>query len=285
VIVEIGSREVRPVVFKVFVGVPNAIGINTKILLIGALFPIVAVDVDRSIPVFCVVDLCYLDVFSIGVSKKQNGSERVEGIERGVSPNPDVEHDTSQCACFVQVVKLSGHTRNSETRNLYHNMYQRNKITSILLVVMSYRLIFSFSKPLIGIKSLWFKYNDTENSMSDTEHNVSAPADGEEPRDQSDLRGQMARSLARGGMPNVQVISWESAETALTSKRREIIETLREVEPDSVRALARELERDKSQVSNDLSTLAELGIIRYEQNGNAKAPRLTQDHIVVEPIV
>jgi len=44
-------------------------------------------------------------------------------------------------------------------------------------------------------------------------------------------------------------------------------------------------DRDKSQVSNDLSTLAELGIIEYEKNGNAKAPHLTQDHIVVEPIV
>jgi predicted transcriptional regulator len=86
-------------------------------------------------------------------------------------------------------------------------------------------------------------------------------------------------------MSGVQVISWESAETVLTPKRRELIETLRETAPESVRGLARELERDKSQVSNDLSTLAELGIIQYEQNGNAKAPRLTQDHIVVEPIV
>jgi predicted transcriptional regulator len=86
-------------------------------------------------------------------------------------------------------------------------------------------------------------------------------------------------------MSGVQVISWESAETVLTPKRRELIETLRETTPESVRGLARELDRDKSQVSNDLSTLAELGVIQYEKNGNAKAPRLTQDHIVVEPIV
>ena len=132
---------------------------------------------------------------------------------------------------------------------------------------------------------MWFEHNDKENSMSDAESNVSADVSVDEPSNQSDLRGEMARALARGGMSGVQVISWDSAETVLTSKRRELIETLRETTPESVRGLARELDRDKSQVSNDLSTLAELGIIQYEKNGNAKAPRLTQDHIVVEPIV
>ena len=121
--------------------------------------------------------------------------------------------------------------------------------------------------------------------MSNTESGSTPVANMNEHPNRSDLRGKMARSLARGGMSGVQVISWESAETVLTPKRREIIEALRETTPESVRALARELGRDKSQVSNDLSTLAELGIIQYEKNGNAKAPRLTQDHIVVEPIV
>jgi len=121
--------------------------------------------------------------------------------------------------------------------------------------------------------------------MSDAESNVNADVNVDGSSNQSDLRGEMARALARGGMSGVQVISWDSAETVLTPKRREIIETLRETTPESVRGLARELDRDKSQVSNDLSTLAELGIIQYEKNGNAKAPRLTQDHIVVEPIV
>lgn len=79
----------------------------------------------------------------------------------------------------------------------------------------------------------------------------------------------MARSLARGGMTGVQVISWESADKVLTPKRHALIETLRAKEVGSVRALAREVGRDKGQVSRDLSVLAELGIMRYEQNGNA----------------
>ncbi|MFC5133794.1 MULTISPECIES: ArsR family transcriptional regulator [Haloferacaceae] len=95
----------------------------------------------------------------------------------------------------------------------------------------------------------------------------------------------MARSLARGGMDGVQVISWESANTVLTPKRREIVETLRQGDVESVRGLARKLDRDKGQVSRDLADLAEIGVVRYEKNGNAKRPTLTQDHVVVEPIV
>lgn len=101
----------------------------------------------------------------------------------------------------------------------------------------------------------------------------------------TELRAEMARSLARGGMPGVQVITWEVADEILTRKRRELIETLRTSEVESVRGLAREVGRDKAQVSRDLGVLAEHGVIQYEKNGTAKQPRLTQQHIVVEPVV
>ena len=99
------------------------------------------------------------------------------------------------------------------------------------------------------------------------------------------LRAQTVRALARGGMSGVQVLSWATADEVLTPKRRELIETLRTTETDSVRALARELRRDKGQVSRDLGALAEHGIVRYETDGNAKRPRLTQEHTIIEPIV
>lgn len=121
--------------------------------------------------------------------------------------------------------------------------------------------------------------------MSDTESRGDVPPDSTAPVDRAELRARMARALARGGLPGVQVISWESAEEVLTPRRREIIETLREREVESVRGLARELGRDKGQVSRDLGVLAAHGIVRYERVGNAKRPRLTQEHVVVEPIV
>lgn len=97
-------------------------------------------------------------------------------------------------------------------------------------------------------------------------------------------RRQMAQALARGGMENVHVLSHESAETVLTPKRREIIGELRQHDVDSVRELARRLDRDKGDVSRDLATLATHGVIKYDEDGRAKRPYLDQDHIVVEPI-
>ena len=102
--------------------------------------------------------------------------------------------------------------------------------------------------------------------------------------DRIERRSKMARALARGGMDSVQILSLESAERVLTPKRREIIEILRTEEVESVRGLARQLERDKGQVSRDLGVLAEHGVIQYEEDGRAKRPFLVQEHLIVEPV-
>lgn len=110
---------------------------------------------------------------------------------------------------------------------------------------------------------------------------------GEEKRDDSEpaeRRAQMARALAQGGMDGVQVISFESAEKVFTPKRRELIKTLRTQDVESVRDLARRVDRDKGQVSRDLGVLAEHSVISYDEEGRAKRPYLTQEHIVVEPM-
>ena len=98
-------------------------------------------------------------------------------------------------------------------------------------------------------------------------------------------RAEMARALARGGMEGVQVLSLETAQRVLTPKRYEIIDVLSREDVASVRALARRLDRDKAQVSRDLQDLAEYGIIRYDTDGRAKRPRLTQEQVVIEPLV
>ena len=98
-------------------------------------------------------------------------------------------------------------------------------------------------------------------------------------------RAEMARALARGGMDGVQVLSLETAREILTTKRYEIIDLLSREEAESVRALARELGRDKAQVSRDLGVLAEHGIIEYDTDGRSKSPRLAQEHLVIEPLV
>lgn len=100
-----------------------------------------------------------------------------------------------------------------------------------------------------------------------------------------DRRAEMARALARGGMSGVHVLSLEQADEVLTPKRQEIVEALSQAEFDSVRELARELGRDKGQVSRDLKLLAEHSLVGFDTEGQSKRPHLTQDHVVVEPIV
>ena len=98
-------------------------------------------------------------------------------------------------------------------------------------------------------------------------------------------RSELARALAQGGFGPVQVISIEAANDVLTPRRVEILETLACEEVKSVRDLARRLGRDKGQVSRELGTLVKHGIVRFERVGAAKKPTLTQERIVVEPIV
>jgi predicted transcriptional regulator len=106
----------------------------------------------------------------------------------------------------------------------------------------------------------------------------------DEDRQQRQRRAEMARALARGGMEGVQVLSRESAQVVLTEKRQELIEALRKDDIESVRGLARAVDRDKGQVSRDLKVLAEHGVISYEDTGRAKRPYVVQEHITVEPI-
>lgn len=103
--------------------------------------------------------------------------------------------------------------------------------------------------------------------------------------DGADRRREMARALARGGMDDVHILSRDTADKALTPKRMEIVRVLKEREIESVRELARVLDRDKGQVSRDLQVLAELSIIHYESDGRSKSPRLSHEHVVVEPVV
>ena len=97
-------------------------------------------------------------------------------------------------------------------------------------------------------------------------------------------RQEMARALARGGVDDSHIISYQSAHEVLTPRRREIIDTLNEETPDSVRALSRTLDRDKAAVSRDLGVLAEHNLVTYEEEGSAKRPVLVSENVVVEPV-
>ncbi|MDY6774183.1 MAG: transcriptional regulator [Candidatus Nanohaloarchaea archaeon] len=90
--------------------------------------------------------------------------------------------------------------------------------------------------------------------------------------------------VSRGLEGDVLLIPRDAARTILTQKRIEIVETLREEDFESMRGLARELERDIKSVSRDLDVLWEHDIIEYRREGGRKIPELEHDRIIVEPL-
>jgi len=95
----------------------------------------------------------------------------------------------------------------------------------------------------------------------------------------------VARTLAEGGYDDFVMIEPETAQDVLTDERRRILRELQEHDHESVRALARELDRDKGAVSRDLTVLAGHDLVEFEERGRGKAPRLKHSTVIAEPIV
>lgn len=83
---------------------------------------------------------------------------------------------------------------------------------------------------------------------------------------------------------SVYILPREGADEVLTEKRMELIKKLREEEPESVRDLARQLDRDVKSVSRDLEALWKNDIIEYREEENRKIPELTTEKIIVQPL-
>lgn len=84
------------------------------------------------------------------------------------------------------------------------------------------------------------------------------------------------RTLDRGeSIEEPDTISFPSAESlfeTFTPRTIRLLETIAEGEPGSIRETARLAERDVKNVHTELSELARLGVIRFEEEGRAKRP-------------
>ncbi|MFB6100166.1 MAG: transcriptional regulator [Candidatus Nanohalobium sp.] len=67
-----------------------------------------------------------------------------------------------------------------------------------------------------------------------------------------------------------------------TEKRKELVKEVKENQPGSISQLAENLERGKSEVYSDLKLLEKHGIVFFEEDGQAKKPRIPYDEIKVE---
>ncbi len=68
----------------------------------------------------------------------------------------------------------------------------------------------------------------------------------------------------------------------LTDRRIELLEEVMEYPPESIRALADQLDRDVHDVHDDLHLLAEYDIIYFDEDGRAMKPYVPYDTIRLE---
>ena len=104
-------------------------------------------------------------------------------------------------------------------------------------------------------------------------------------RNRAEKRAGIARALAKEGFEDVFVLDRESAERVLTANRTELLDRLRDGEVESVRGLARRLDRDKGSVSRDLDLLARHDLVTFHENGTRKIPEIKHGTVIVEPVV
>lgn len=96
---------------------------------------------------------------------------------------------------------------------------------------------------------------------------------------------EFLQELSKLDLEDIHVIRRETAERVLTPERMRLLKKIESEDTKSVRELARQVDRNVSVVSRDLDVLFEADIIRFEQDGRAKKPRLAHENVFVEPIV
>jgi len=75
--------------------------------------------------------------------------------------------------------------------------------------------------------------------------------------------------------------SYDDLMETLTPRTLELLEAIRREEPSSINETARVVDRDVKNVHEELSRLAQLGIIFFEEEGQSKRPVVWFDELVI----
>jgi predicted transcriptional regulator len=93
-------------------------------------------------------------------------------------------------------------------------------------------------------------------------------------------------SLADGesldSTPMLSFGSYEELMGTLTPRVLELIETVRREEPGSINETARAVDRDVKNVHEELTRLARLGIISFEEEGRRRRPVVWFEELVID---
>src|SRR6056297_2889059 len=82
--------------------------------------------------------------------------------------------------------------------------------------------------------------------------------------------------------PTLSFTSYDDLMETLTPRVLDLIEAIRQDEPSSINETARVVDRDVKNVHEELSRLAQLGIIFFEEEGQSKRPVVWFDELVID---
>ncbi|MFD1597484.1 hypothetical protein [Halobellus rarus] len=82
-------------------------------------------------------------------------------------------------------------------------------------------------------------------------------------------------------MPTLSFTSYDDLMGTLTPRVLDLIEAICREEPSSINETARVVDRDVKNVHEELSRLAQLGIIFFEEDGQSKRPVVWFDELVI----
>ena len=75
--------------------------------------------------------------------------------------------------------------------------------------------------------------------------------------------------------------SVEALFETFTPQTMGLLDAIAEHEPESIRETARLVDRDVKNVHEELTKLARLGLVRFEQQGQAKRPKFRYDEVLI----
>ncbi|WP_436930050.1 hypothetical protein [Halosimplex halobium] len=86
---------------------------------------------------------------------------------------------------------------------------------------------------------------------------------------------------AADSTPTLSFTSYDDLMTTLTPRVLELVEAIRREEPSSINEAARVVDRDVKNVHEELTRLARLGIVFFEEEGQSKRPVVWFDEVVI----
>jgi predicted transcriptional regulator len=92
---------------------------------------------------------------------------------------------------------------------------------------------------------------------------------------------RLERGDSVGAPPTLSFTSYDELMGTLTPRVLDLIEAVRRAEPASINETARVVDRDVKNVHEELSRLAQLGMVFFEQDGQCKRPVVWFDEFVI----